>query len=224
MLKAQKKVTKKELKSDPFFEKMDQFLSFYKKNEKLIWSVILSAVIIIIATSFISRSVMRKADKAKSQISIAQFYLKGGREDLAVSTFAEIRDGLYGKRYVGHAAYHLGGIHIQNRNYDEAEKEYSFFLDSSKGDKLMKATAWAALGAVAEIRGNYNYASECYLKASALSELPVSQFNFYDKAFVNAIKINDTNRALSILQLMEKIDLNESQKNKVKAFREMIKE
>lgn len=224
MLKAQKKVTKKELKSDPFFEKMDQFLSFYKRYEKIIWTVIISAVILVVAASFISRSLMRKADKAKSQISIAQFYLKGGREDLAISTFAEIRDGLYGKRYAGLAAYHLGGIYLQNSNYEEAENEYTLFLDSGKGDYLMKATAWAGLGAVAEMRENYTYASECYLKASALSELPVSQFGYYDKAFVNAMKINDTNRASTILKSMEKLELNELQENKVKAFREMIKE
>jgi tetratricopeptide (TPR) repeat protein len=224
MLKAQKKVTKKELKSDPFFEKMDQFLSFYKRNEKIIWTVILSVVVVVIAASFISRSAARKAEKAKSQISIAQFYLKGGLEDMAVSTFSEIRDGLYGKRYAGHAAYHLGGIHLQKGNYDDADAELSFFLKTGKGDNLMKATAWAGLAAIAEIKGDYAYASESYLKASGLSELQVSQFNFLENAFVNAVKAGNNKNTLQILASMEKLNLNETQKNKVKAFRELIKE
>jgi len=224
MLKAQKKVTKKELKSDPFFEKMDLFLSFYKKNEKMIWTVVISAVIIIVAASFISRAAIRKAEKAKSQISIAQFYLKGGMEDLAVSAFSEIRDGLYGRRYSGLAAYYLGNIHLQNRNYDEAEEEYSFFLDSKKGDNLMRATAWAGLGAVAEVKQNYSRASECFMNASALSSLQNNKFSYYEKAFINTMKLNDPNRASAILNAAEKLNLDEIQKNKVKAFREMIKQ
>ncbi|MDK2976779.1 MAG: Tetratricopeptide repeat-like domain [Candidatus Marinimicrobia bacterium] len=222
MLKARKKMTKKELKTDPFFERMDALLRFYKRNEKRIWTILIVVILIGIAGSYITRSTIKKQEKAKSQISIAQFYMKSGQEDRAISLLSEVRDGLYGKKYIGYAAYYLGDIYLKNRNYDQAEENYREFLRSNSGDRLMKATAWAALGAVEESRDAYEKASEFYLEALKLAELTNRKMNFGEKAFQNALKAGNIQRAEHVLLLLEKLDLNEIQKNKIVSYRILL--
>jgi len=222
MLKARKKMTKKELKTDPFFEKMDALLRFYKRNEKRIWTIMLAVILIGIAGSYITRSVVKKNEKAKSQISIAQFYMKSGQEDRAVSLLSEVRDGLYEKKYIGYAAYYLGDIHLKNRNYEQAEENYREFLSSKSGDRLMKTTAWAALGAVEESRKGYEKAAEFYLEALKLAELTSRKINFGEKVFQNSLKAGNTQKAEEVLDLLEKLDLNDVQKNKIVSYRALI--
>ncbi len=222
MLKARKKMTKKELKTDPFFEKMDATLRFYKKYEKRIWTLISVVVIVVIAGSYITRATVKKHEKAKSQISIAQFYLKGGQEDRAVSLLSELRDGLYGKKYAGYAAYYLGDINLKNRNYEQAEENYEQFLNSKSGDRLMKATAWAALASIQESRDLYEKAAENYMEAVELSDLTTLKMSYGEKAFRNAMKTGDTVQAELILDLLEKLELNETQKQKIVSYRAMI--
>lgn len=223
MLKPRKKMTKKELKTDPFFEKMDAFLRFYKRNEKRIWTILIAVILIGISGSYITRSEIKKQEKAKSQISIAQFYMKSGQEDRAVSLLSEVRDGLYGKKYIGYAAYYLGDINLKNRNYKQAEENYREFLSSKSGDRLMKATAQAALGAVEESREAYEKASEFYLEALKLADLTNLKINFGEKAFQNALKAGHTQKAEHVLDLLEKLDLDEIQKNKIVSYRALLR-
>ncbi|MCD6234346.1 MAG: hypothetical protein DRP86_03060 [Candidatus Neomarinimicrobiota bacterium] len=222
MLKARKKMTKKELKTDPFFEKMDALLRFYKRNEKRIWTILIVVILLVVAGSYITRTVVKKQEKAKSQISIARFYMRSAQEDRAVSLLSEVRDGLYGKKYIGYAAYYLGDINLNNRNYEEAEENYREFLSSKSGDRLMKATAWAALGAIEENRKAYDKAGEFYLKALNLAELASQKMNFGENAFQNALKAGNTQQAENILDILEKLDLNEIQKNKIVSYRALI--
>jgi predicted negative regulator of RcsB-dependent stress response len=223
MLKARKRMTKKELKTDPFFEKMDTFVRFYRRNEKKIWTGIVLLIVVILSASYITRSVTRKNEKAKSQISIAQFYLKGGQQDMAIELLNELKDGLYGDKYAGFAAYYLGGIYLKNKEYDQAEENYDLFLNHKSGDNMMKATAWAGLASIAEIQQNPEEASANFFKAANLANLKSLKVQFAEKAFKNSIKAGDTKRAELILEMLEKLDLNEEQENKLQGYRNMIR-
>jgi predicted negative regulator of RcsB-dependent stress response len=223
MLKARKRMTKKELKTDPFFEKMDTFVRFYRRNEKKIWTGIVLLIVVILSASYITRSVTRKNEKAKSQISIAQFYLKGGQQDMAIELLNELKDGLYGDKYAGFAAYYLGGIYLKNKEYDQAEENYDLFLNHKSGDNMMKATAWAGLASIAEIQQNPEEASANFFKAANLANLKSLKVQFAEKAFKNSIKAGDTKRAELILEMFEKLDLNEEQENKLQGYRNMIR-
>jgi Tfp pilus assembly protein PilF len=223
MLKARKRMTKKELKTDPFFEKMDTFVRFYRRNEKKIWTGIVLLIVVILSASYITRSVTRKNEKAKSQISIAQFYLKGGQQDMAIELLNELKDGLYGDKYAGFAAYYLGGIYLKNKEYVQAEENYDLFLNHKSGDNMMKATAWAGLASIAEIQQNPEEASANFFKAANLANLKSLKVQFAEKAFKNSIKAGDTKRAELILEMFEKLDLNEEQENKLQGYRNMIR-
>jgi len=223
MLKARKRMTKKELKTDPFFEKMDTFVRFYRRNEKKIWTGIVLLIVVILSASYITRSVTRKNEKAKSQISIAQFYLKGGQQDMAIELLNELKDGLYGDKYAGFGAYYLGGIYLKNKEYDQAEENYDLFLNHKSGDNMMKATAWAGLASIAEIQQNPEEASANFFKAANLANLKSLKVQFAEKAFKNSIKAGDTKRAELILEMLEKLDLNEEQENKLQGYRNMIR-
>ncbi len=222
MLKARKKMTKKELKRDPFFERMDTLIRFYRRNEKKIWTVIVLLVVVVLSASYITRVTMKKHEKARSQLSIAQFYMRGGQEDVAVELFNEIKDGLYGKKYAGFAAYYLGGIHLSNKDYDLAADNYETFLASKSGDDLMKATAWAGLAAVAEIREDLAEASANFFKAANLIELKNRKIRYAEKAFKHALKTGDLKRAELALDMIEKLDLNDEEENKLQGYRDMI--
>ncbi|MDD3807131.1 MAG: tetratricopeptide repeat protein [Candidatus Marinimicrobia bacterium] len=222
MLKPRKKMTKKELKKDPFFERMDALVRFYHKHQQKIWTVILVVVVVAVGGSFINRSIAKKQSQAKSQLTIAQFYLRSGQEEFAIAIFSEVKDGLYGDKYAGDAAYYLGYINFENQNYEKAKENYHFFLESKGDDTLMKSSALASLGSIEELQGNYNIASEYYRKALEIADLTYLKMSYGEKAFQNALKAGNITQAQLILEDLEKLELNEIQTNKLMAYASMI--
>jgi tetratricopeptide (TPR) repeat protein len=209
MLKGQKKITRKELKKDPFFERIDQSVRFYNENQQKIFislGVILAVVLVVWGFSKYQSS---RANEASGILGIAQQYYFAGDYESARSKFGEIR-ALFGKsKYAGEALYYTGMIDYNEGNYDQAEKLLKEFTANYSADKELNATALATLGAIAASKAEFGQAALLYEKGAVKSDNSVSKSDFYRHAFSYFLKAGQTEKARQVLTAISGIHFSD---------------
>lgn len=186
MLKAKKKITKKELKEDALVSSYTKFLVFYEEKKKLIGYVALGVVILaVLLVAYINNRNSNNEKAATALGKIFTFYDAGANDvkqyEIAINGMPErsvmglksIVDN-YGSTNSGELAkLYLGNAYFATGKLDDAMK---MFEDFSSNDPILQAAATAGEASCFESKGNYEQAASLYEKAAGLQTIETPEY------------------------------------------------
>ncbi|MCE5250649.1 tetratricopeptide repeat protein [bacterium] len=160
MLRKHKKLTKKELKQDPLVIFTAQFLDYIQGEWMKIGGTILAVLLIIFVSMFIVKGKHASENKAYDAALIALQTNAPEAPDL-LKTVVEKHGG---SQSAAMALIQLGNMYFQKKDYDQAEKYFTRYIDKFSGDVLTDFNAYNGLGSVLEEKNEPAKAAAIYEK------------------------------------------------------------
>ncbi|MBN1293041.1 MAG: tetratricopeptide repeat protein [Candidatus Latescibacteria bacterium] len=158
MLRKHKRLTKKELKKDPFVIFTAQVYEYLQNEWKKLGSIVLTVVVVISLGIFFAKS------SKKSEINAYDAALTALQNDApeAPDLLKAVVEKHGGSDKAGDALIRLGNLYYQQKDYDLSEKYFSQYVKKYSGDPLYDLNAYNGLGVVYEEKGEYKKAADTY--------------------------------------------------------------
>lgn len=165
MLKAQKKLTKRQLKEDKFvtfYFQVQDFLQEY--GRQILYGV--AAVIAIAVVAFIIRS-KQQASEQSAIVELTKAKLKYFENDYeaTIPILKNLLDQYGSTDSAKEGTYYLACAYFNIDNFVEAEKYFRSYIDDSSDD-ILAAAAMAGLAACMEEQESFSAAAKLYSDAA----------------------------------------------------------
>jgi len=169
MLKARKKITKREIKEDPLVTAYVRVQKFLQKHGKTI-NIGLAAVILLGGYIIIdSKNKKDNAMRAEKEIVTAEQIYFSKDYDSAINALIPIADKYKGTPAAGRAIFYIANAHYEKKNYSEAQKYYQQYLNDYGQIDYFKYSSLAGIAACLENEKQYEEAANMYKKAATAS-------------------------------------------------------
>jgi TolA-binding protein len=209
MLKAQKKISKKEIKEDKLVTSYFKAQSWFDQNKRLVSYLVSIPVIVLVAIFFWTMQRTKDNEAASTRLAKVFPYFDQGRFDLAINGVPqEGTHGLkaivdeYGSTPVGElATFYLANAYFAQGNYAAAREAFDG-VDVS--DKMISAAALAGVGACDEVSGKFEEAAGYFEKAASVNMTPSQAPDNLQRAAVNYAAAGKKDKAVELLKTLKK--------------------
>ena len=140
MLKPQRKITRKEIKRDPFLETIDKIEYNFEQNKKTYLKIALGIIAVIIFVNFLLNKQSQKDFDSNSALGIALVAFDNEDYENAKFQFETILLDFSGTTSSNIANYYLGKISFENNELIKAESYLNEYLNNSEPDILIPGT------------------------------------------------------------------------------------
>ena len=140
MLKPQRKITRKEIKRDPFLETIDKIEYNFEQNKKTYLIITLGIIAVIIFVNFLLNKQSQKDFDSNSALGIALVAFDNQDYENAKFQFETIVSDFSGTNSSNIANYYLGKISFENNELIKAESYLNEYLNNSEPDILIPGT------------------------------------------------------------------------------------
>lgn len=166
MLKAKKRLTRREIKQDKlvttYFKTLD-FLSKFKRE----FTYGLVALIAVGALGFFVVNSKRSAEKkAAVEFARGKAAFDNGDFAAAIDVFTALTADFSGTKSAGWGNIYLGKANLKMNNFEAAEKYFRTYLDDYDADPLLSLAAATGIAASYDQRGDYAKAAQFYENAA----------------------------------------------------------
>ena len=209
MLKAQKKIPKREMKQDPLITWYFEAQQWFESRKKLL-SYIGLAVVAVIAGGWIYMNNRTQAEQnASAALGKVMRYYDLGQYELAINGIPQenirglqsIVDEYDGTASAEQSQFYLANAYYNLRQYDKALEQ---FAGADLDDAMFVASVRAGQGACYEALGQYAEAGSSFEEASNISSDELLTPEYLYDAGRNFIKSGDRTRAESLLTKLKK--------------------
>ena len=212
MLKPKKKITKKEIKRDPFLETVDKIEYSIEKNKNTYINVVIAVIVIFIAGNFFLKNQKDKENSAKSALGLALVAFDNGDYENAKFQFESILSDYYNSESANVANYYLGKIAFENKDFANSMLYLDRFFNSGVLDILIPGTV--KMLSNIELKNNNKEKAISYIDKGINNSKSVNikiDLNLY-KALV-LINQKNNKLALKVLEILNNdYDLSANQK------------
>ena len=140
MLKPQRKITRKEIKRDPFLETIDKIEYNFEQNKKTYLNIALGLIAVIISVNVLLNKQGQKDIDSNSALGIALVAFDNQDYENAKFQFETILLDFSGTNSSNIANYYLGKISFENNELIKAESYLNEYLNNSEPDILIPGT------------------------------------------------------------------------------------
>ena len=140
MLKPQRKITRKEIKRDPFLETIDKIEYNFEQNKKTYLNIALGLIGVIISVNVLLNKQGQKDIDSNSALGIALVAFDNEDYENAKFQFETILSDFSGTNSSNIANYYLGKISFENNGLIKAESYLNEYLNNSEPDILIPGT------------------------------------------------------------------------------------
>jgi len=137
MLKPQRKITRKEIKRDPFLETVDRLEYNFEKNKKTYINIALTIIAGVFIIKFLLNKQTQKEFDSNSALGIALVAYDNADYENAKFQFETIVSDFSGTASANVANYYLGKISYDNSNFNISETYLNEYLDDYDVDVLV---------------------------------------------------------------------------------------
>lgn len=197
MLKAPKKLTKRQIKEDKFVTFYLQAQAYLSENGRNILTGLGIVVVLVVAALVFTKSKAEKEHVAVVELTKGRLEYFAGNYDTAIGILKNLIEEYDGTKSGEVALFYLADSYYNTANYVNAEKYFQEFIDKSDDDLLLPS-AYAGLAACLEQQGNYEVAAQKYREgAEKYAESYLAPDNLFQAArcYVEAGK-NDEAKSL----------------------------
>ncbi len=181
MLKAKKKLTKKELKEDKFVLTVFRAKEFLQEHSKQITYGVLAVVAVVLIVSFYNSSRKKAEEAASVMLTEAQVLLSQGQEDNGIAKLNDLADRYEGTEAAGYATFLLAKHYLDKNEIAKAKELFKKYIDDYGNDKLLLQAAMVGYADCLITEKNYQEAAEYYERAAKLNpdfpEVPAYLFS-----------------------------------------------
>ena len=140
MLKPKRKITRKEIKRDPFLETIDKLENNFEQNKK----TFLNIVLVLIAGIFIINFLLKKQDQknidSNSALGVAMVAFENKDYENAKFQFETIISDFSGTKAFSIANFFLGRIYFENNEFEKSEAFLNTFMNSGDSEIFLVGT------------------------------------------------------------------------------------
>ena len=140
MLKPQRKITRKEIKRDPFLETVDKIEYNFEQNKKTYLYIALGLIAVIIGVNVLLNKQVQKDIDSNSALGMALVAFDNEDYENAKFQFETILSDFSGTNSSNIANYYLGKISFENNELIKAESYLNEYLNNSEPDILIPGT------------------------------------------------------------------------------------
>jgi tetratricopeptide (TPR) repeat protein len=209
MLKAQKKISKKELKHDALLDSLGRVTGFYEDNKKMVQYALAALVVLVIGSyAFVQNRATQNNDASAKLATVYPFYDKD-QYQIAIDGVPERKvTGLkstveeYGGTNAGNLArFYLANCYFNVGKYDEA---LSNFDDFSASEQYLVVSRLTGIAACYEAKREYGKAAEQFEKAVAKYPKDVDAAVNLNSAAANFMLAGNKERAIELFKKLKK--------------------
>ena len=209
MLKAQKKLSKRELKQDALITSLANATDFYEKNKQTIGYTLLAIVVMVAGTWWYFSRQATNNETASAKLGSVFSYVDNNQYQLAIDGVPERKiTGLksiveeYGGTNAGNIArFYLANAYFQLNKYDEA---LTHFEEFSPSESYLAVSRLTGIAGCYEAKGEYEEAAEHYEKASVGYPKDVDAAANMNSAANNFLLAGKKERALDLFKKLKK--------------------
>ena len=136
MLKPKRKITRKEIRRDPFLETIDKLESTFEKNKKTFLNVVLGLIAIALITNFLLEKQNVKNIDSNSALGVAMVAFENRDYENAKFQFESIISEFSGTAAFDIANFYLGRIYFENNDFEKSESFLNTFINSGNPEIL----------------------------------------------------------------------------------------
>ena len=140
MLKPQRKITRKEIKRDPFLETIDKIEYNFEQNKKTYLNIALGLIAVIISVNVLLNKQGQKDIDSNSALGIALVAFDNQDYENAKFQFETIVSDFSGTNSSNIANYYLGKISFENNDLIISESYLNDYLKNSEPDIFIPGT------------------------------------------------------------------------------------
>ena len=130
MLKPKRKITKQEIKRDPFLETIDKLESNFEKNKRTFLNIFLGLIAAAFAINFIIKKQEQKNLDSKSALGIAIVAYDNSDYENAKFQFESIISEFNGTKAHDISNFYLGRIHFEKNEFVKSKSFLNAFIKS----------------------------------------------------------------------------------------------
>jgi tetratricopeptide (TPR) repeat protein len=209
MLKAQKRLSKRELKEDALMTSIANATDFFEKNKQTIGYALIGVVALIAGTWWYTSRQATNNETASAKLGSVFSYVDNNQYQIAIDGVPERKiTGLksiveeYGGTDAGNMArFYLANAYFQLGKYDDALKH---FEDFSAKESYLAVSRLAGIAGCYEAKGDYENAAENYEKASVGYSKDVDAAANMNSAASNFLLAGKKERALELFKKLKK--------------------
>ena len=140
MLKPQRKITRKEIKRDPFLETIDKIEYNFEQNKKTYLYIALGLIAVIISVNILLNKQGQKDIDSNSALGMALVAFDNKDYENAKFQFESILSDFSGTNSSNIANYYLGKISFEKNELIKAESYLNEYLNNSEPDIFIPGT------------------------------------------------------------------------------------
>ncbi len=209
MLKAQKKISKKELKHDALLDTMGKITGFYEENKKVVQYAAGALVLLVVGTYAFVESRKTKNEEASAKIGSVFSFYDQNQFQVAIDGVPERKiTGLksiveeYGGTDAGNLArFYLADCYFQLGKYDESLEN---FEDFSAKEPYLVVSRLSGIAGCYEAKGRYEEAGEHFEKAASSYPKEVEAAANLNNAANNFMLAGKNARALELFKKLKR--------------------
>jgi len=166
MLKAKKRLTRKEIKEDKLVTYYFKALDYYEAHKReFLYGAI--AVVAIIAFGLYYMNSQKAAEQTASvEFAKGKAAYESGNYDAAIGILEALTSDFDGTHGAATGTIYLAKAYMAKGQYEDAERTFKKYLDDYGDDPILSLAAATGIAASHEARGEHDKAAEAYEKAA----------------------------------------------------------
>ena len=140
MLKPQRKITRKEIKRDPFLETVDRLEYSFEKNKKTYMNIALFVIVGVFIIKFLLDKQSQKEYDSSTALGIALIAYDNADYENAKFQFETAVSSFLGTNNASTANYYLGKIAYDNNDFSKSESYLNKYLNNYEIDIFLAGT------------------------------------------------------------------------------------
>ena len=137
MLKPKRKITRKEIKKDPFLESIDKLENNFEQNKKTYLNIAIGVIAIVLVINILLNKQSQKNIDSNSDLGMALVAFDNEDYDNAKFQFETIVSEYSGTNSSNVANYYLGKISFENDDLDKSKTYLNAYLKDPEPDILI---------------------------------------------------------------------------------------
>lgn len=166
MLKARKRITKRQIKEDKFVTSYFKAVDFIKQHANKFAIGIASFCAIIVLLMLFAQSKRSAELNASEQLARAQAELSRGQLQQAIDILLSMSDNYSGTKSASKGVYLLAYTYFQKGEYENASSYFEKYRDDYGDDPILTSAAYSGIGACYEQQGKFLEAAQSYEKGA----------------------------------------------------------
>lgn len=202
MLKPKRKISKKEIKRDPFLESIFSIKTHFTDKKQRYTRIILAVLAVFIIGSFYLKSQDTNMDSAENILSKAMVFLALNDEDNAMIHLQEVIDE-YGSTVAGrNASFYLGRIYLDKGEYDLALPYFEKYASNGRNPILTGSVYQAMVNiyrSKQDLSNAIKFQKMCIKHSNSKEEKAWASLTLADLSLANGDKVTASELVKSIL-------------------------